>query len=134
MRPRSVSIQNIVAINSTRGEFFGLPEVPDVLTRMEKHIRFLATYTRTQHEARMNEDSELVTRLVLNEFSLYTKNRPLTLEEYKQLIHIVNKIALTLPPNIHLVLATFPVIWPDGRLHNVGLHVQSPRKATLASF
>lgn len=129
MQTRPVTIQNIVAIND-KGEFgyTNVASPADSLTRLIKYIQLLADYALAKHKAGMSEDSELITRLVLNEFSLYTQDKPFSLRDYKQLIGEVARIASTLPPNIHLVLATLPVVWEDGKLRNVGLHVQSPRK------
>lgn len=69
-----------------------------------------------------------ITRIITDEFSFYPKERPFTLDEYKELIKHVSTIAQSLPPDVHLVLATFPVIWPDGVVDNCGLYVQSPKQ------
>jgi len=67
-----------------------------------------------------------ITRVITDEFSFYPDNRPFTLDEYKEIIHYVNQTMSRLPANIHFVLATFPVIWPDGGIHNCALYAQSP--------
>lgn len=77
----------------------------------------------------MGDNSELITRVSLDEFSFYTKDSPLTIDEYKYLISEVHKLAKSLPQNIHFQLATFPVYWPNGVVQNCSLYVQSPKQA-----
>ncbi len=65
-----------------------------------------------------------ITRIITDEFSFYPKDRPFTLAEYKELIRTISSQAQHLPPDIHLVLATFPVLWPDGVVDNCGLFIR----------
>ena len=46
------------------------------------------------------------------------------------LIKRIDGIASKLPANIHLLLATIPVYWPDNSVHNCALYVQSANSAT----
>lgn len=95
--------------------------------RMATHIANLANEARIAHTKRgSSPESVLVTRLILNEFSLYTKDSPLNLSEYKLLIKKIHGITSTLPPDIHLLLATVPVLWSDNSVHNCALYTQSP--------
>ncbi|WP_019216589.1 hypothetical protein [Legionella tunisiensis] len=143
---KSIQIQEIIAINNNgeilqsaakekRGAAWHIQEASsstdDRIARMAAHIENLAAAANTAH-SKLNDTTEdsLVTRLSLNEFSLYTKDSPLSLDEYKLLIKRVDGIASQLPPNIHLLLATIPVYWPDNSVHNCALYVQSARSAT----
>jgi hypothetical protein len=76
----------------------------------------------------LNREQGEITRAITDEFSFYPKNTPFTIEEYKQIIARTAEIAKTLPPDVHMVLATFPVIWPDKGIHNCALYVESPKK------
>lgn len=100
-----------------------LPAPENVMHSTVEFINAIAQLANT-HKPQAGE----ITRLITDEFSFYPKERPFTLDEYKELIKQVSTIAQSLPPDIHLVLATFPVIWPDGVIDNCGLYVQSPRQ------
>jgi hypothetical protein len=134
-----IKVQKIIVIGK-RGEYFDAElskeEKDNPLPRMIEHILFLASYATFQHNKALKknrksdtpDEDELVTLLVLNEYSLYTCDKPLSIEQYKKLIASINTIAKRLPPNVHLVIATLPVLWEDQLLHNVCLHVEAPRK------
>lgn len=85
-----------------------------------------------------HREPDAITRAITDEFSFYLKNAPLTVDEYKEIIKNTAQIASQLPPDTHLVLATFPVLWPDGGVHNCGLYVEAPKgpneKATIHHF
>jgi hypothetical protein len=89
-------------------------------------IEAIASHTQTNHE--MGQ----ITRAITDEFSFYPEETPFTLAEYKQIINKTALIARKLTPDVHLILATFPVLWPDGGIHNCGLYVQSPKHADEA--
>jgi hypothetical protein len=154
MQERSIKINNIIAITG-EGEFEKKPRSlndemmmtaldlsklrerdayrankENLLERLISHLEYLIKYTEEAHQAcLMQQDhDELITRLVMNEFGLYTKDHPLTLDQYKKIITAIAGLTKDLAPNIHLVFATMPVLWPDGRIHNTGLYVQSPRQ------
>lgn len=82
--------------------------------------------------AKDNCSTEAITRIITDEFSFYPEDRPFSLDEYKAIITKTSELAASLPPDVHLVLATFPVVWPDGKLRNCGLHVESPSEPELA--
>ncbi|STX39029.1 hypothetical protein [Legionella feeleii] len=88
--------------------------------RMVEQIKTLAEC------AKNNSKSTRLTRLTTDEFSFYTKNTPLSIEEYKELIDRTFDVLKDLPPNIVLILSSIPVLWPDGTLRNAILHAQSP--------
>jgi hypothetical protein len=129
VQDRKVRIQNLIAIGHD-GEFSEARTRKDPIKRLKKHLLFLAKYAEKQHLKALesnNDAFELITRLTLNEFSLYTNGKPLDINQYKEIIATIADIAKELAPNIHLITASFPVLWPDGLLHNVALHVQSPK-------
>lgn len=102
------------------------------LNRISAYLNNLMAATEQKHYAavqennKLNDHSELITRVTLDEFSLYTKDSPLNLDEYKYLISLIAQRAKTLPPNIHLQIGTLPVFWPNGVVQNCGLYIQSP--------
>lgn len=108
---------------------------PHRANRMLSYISNLMQSTKIEHSKNvlenkaLGDNSELITRVSLDEFSFYTKDRPLTLDEYKYLISEVHKLAKILPPNIHFQLATFPVYWPNDVVQNCSLYVQSPKQS-----
>lgn len=71
-----------------------------------------------------------ITRLITDEFSFYPKN-PLTVEQYTVLLAAIDKIAKTLPANIHLILSSFPVVDNQNQLHNIIVHVASGTEPVL---
>ncbi len=95
-------------------------------------IESIALHTNSHH---VGED---ITRAITDEFSFYLKDRPFSLDEYKQIIAKTCMIAQSLSPDVHLVLSTFAVLWPGGGIHNCGLYVQSPKnkedKPTIHHF
>lgn len=143
---KPIQIQEIIAINNNeeilqskakelRGTAWYIRDTnsstDDRVTRMAAHIENLAAQANTAHgKLKKTTADVLITRLSMNEFSLYTKDTPLSLDEYKLLIKRIHGIASKLPPNIHLLLATIPVYWPDTSVHNCALYVQSARSAT----
>ncbi len=94
---------------------------PDRMLEVYDLIEAIAAHAQ-QHQ----NDPGTITRTMTDEFTFYPRDKPFTLEEYKAIINKTAEIANQLPPNVHLMLATFPVIWEDGGVHNCGLYVQSP--------
>lgn len=132
MKNRDIFIQDIVALGN-EGEFSQIHDKSyssEVVFRLLNHIKFLADYV--EKEPTPPTAGEVIKRLTLNEFSLYTKGKPLTLDQYKTFIAGVNDIAKSHSPNIHLVIATLPVLWLDNTVHNAALYVQSPKKVGSA--
>lgn len=82
----------------------------------------MAIAARLEHE----HEEGLITRAISDEFTFYPSDKPFTIDEYELIITETARIARRLPPDIHMVLATFAVSWPDGGVHNCGLYVQSP--------
>lgn len=97
---------------------------PGRVDRILDQIKLLGELAKN---AKTKEDpQQLLTRVVTDEFSFYTKNTPLTIDEYKNLINKVSESLKNLPPNIVLIISSMPVLWPDGTLRNAVLHIQSP--------
>ena len=68
-----------------------------------------------------------ITRLSSNEFALYTKDRPLSQDEFSELVQNIENSTKDLPLNVHLALGTVAVSIQDGprKLHlNIALYVQ----------
>lgn len=65
-----------------------------------------------------------ITRVVTNEFLFYTQ-APLTIAEFQNLQQKIADLAKQQPPNLHMVLGTFAVLTPDGKLMNVAAQVES---------
>lgn len=99
------------------------------LSRLIQQIIKLIDRVEKIHLALPEEKrAETITRLICTEFSFYTRYKPLSLEEYKEIAAALSERASKLPEHIIFVLSTFPVLWPDKRIHNACLHIQSPRK------
>lgn len=88
--------------------------------RIVEQIQLIGEY------ANDNSKKTLLTRVVTDEFSFYTKNTPLSIDEYKDIINRTSDALKTLLPNIVLIISSMPVLWPDGSLRNAVLHIQSP--------
>lgn len=67
-----------------------------------------------------------LTRVITDEFSFYTMNTPLAVDEYKTIINQLAEAFKNLPPNLIIIASSMPVLWPDGEVKNVVLHIQSP--------
>ena len=92
-------------------------------TRYEDVVTLImAIAARLEHE---HEEGQ-ITRAISDEFTFYPTDKPFSMDEYELIIAETARIARRLPPDIHMVLATFAVSWPDGGVHNCGLYVQSP--------
>ncbi|CAM3083148.1 Uncharacterised protein [Legionella steigerwaltii] len=104
----------------------------ETLARLSVFIEQLALQAELAHQEEKKSvtasgsNDVLITRILTNEFSFYTKDNPLSIEEYAILIELISKKASRLPPNIHLLLATIAVYWSDNTVHNCALYVQSP--------
>jgi hypothetical protein len=117
----------------------------DLKTRIGDHIEHLALMANKEHEkANFTENSgkftintgseNNVTRLSTHEFSFYPKDRPLMLDEYRELLGRIRKIAENCHENLHLLLASFPVKWPDNKVYNIVVHVQCGKEPVLSPF
>ncbi len=118
----------------------------DLIARIGDHIEFLAEMANKEHEndhLQKNLQNEFVpkpgheidvSRFGMPEFSLYPKDRPITLEEYRTLLERIKKIAGSCHDNLHLVLSSVPVEWPDKKVYNLSVYVQCGKDPILTPF
>ncbi len=100
---------------------------PDRIATVVEYIaRMAGAATDAKQATADRPGASQITRLTTDEFSFYPRDAPFTLDEYKAIIKQTATIANSLPPDVHMVLATFPVMWADGGVHNCGLYVQAP--------
>ncbi len=126
------------------GEIHEMSEEPTkyILERMIQHIKNMAEIAIKHHiadnfkmvdnQAVMRPEAENnITRLIFTEFSFYpsTERGPLTELEFKELMEQLVEFAKTLPPNLHLVLSSFPVVEAKGNVHNVASYIQCNGKS-----
>lgn len=103
----------------------------DRLARIKTQLEHLVETARNHHKSAAGINT--ITRLITDEFCFYPDDGPLTISEYRAIIDELGQLCKNLQPNIHLVLGTFPVLWPDGGMHNCGLHITSPNSPASAS-
>ncbi len=76
-----------------------------------------------------------ISRISSPEFSLFPAIKPLTLDEYSQLVSKINQLASQLLDNVHLVISSLPVISPDSkRLLNMNLYVRCGKEPVINEF
>src|SRR3990167_748424 len=121
-RERGFFIKNILVIgnhnNGHNGEYYNkinkkLEKHPVIInkgisdnTRADRIIAQIALLGKYGLE---NHKQHRLTCIVTDEFSFYTKNTPLTINEYKKIIDGTSNALTTLPPNIVLVISSMPV-------------------------
>lgn len=98
--------------------------------RIVKHLIDLFKYTSKQHNKNLADTNNQaqITRLIMSEFSLFTKSTPLSIQDYKE---IIGQLRTELnngnyPADVHLVAASLPVLFPDNTVHNSVLYLRSP--------
>ncbi|KTD21395.1 Uncharacterised protein [Legionella londiniensis] len=113
-----------------------------MINRLVDHIQSLADIANCYHKKsyclhlndrsyKLKEDSlNKITRLSLNEFSLYGKT-PLTQDEFNLVCKEVQKIAKNLQDNVHLVLSSFSVVNEKKEILNVSLYVQGGQDSKI---
>ncbi len=131
-----IMIQDIVVTQPPRSGNCGEVDRPhdsrdNCLYRMVQQIQLLADLARQQHQKNCTDTGQLknacennITRLITDEFSFYP-SKPLTIAQYEYLLRDIRAIAKKLPLNIHLILASFPVLDTHYFLHNITVHVTS---------
>lgn len=136
-----IFIQDIIVTHPRRpgnGETTNpMEEQESYLTRMVKQLRLLAQFAQNHHQKNCTADGTLkdtcennITRLITDEFSFYPCE-PLSLDAYLFLLKKIDEIARTLPLNIHLIFASFPVLDANELLHNITVHVTSGSQPIL---
>lgn len=100
-------------------------DVPNrVQVTKDRIDRLFSELSRMGNESPVSPD--LIKRLVSNEFSFYPPGGPYTVDEYKSIIDHVNNKAQSLGPNCHMLISSMPVKWPNGKVANCCLYVESP--------
>lgn len=74
-----------------------------------------------------------ITRLTMNEFSLYTA-KPLTTVEYIKLSHDIRLMAANLEPNVHVLLSSFAVTNKPGQILNMSMYLEGGTPPKIHSF
>ncbi|RUQ85328.1 hypothetical protein [Legionella septentrionalis] len=109
--------------------------IDDPAPRLLAHIALLAELTNSIHQnsyCTLAENGEHVlkddclnkiTRLSLNEFSLYT-NQPLSQQQFKIICAGIEQISKKLLDNVHLLLSSFAVVNEQNEILNTALYVE----------
>lgn len=121
--------------NIDANELQSSKERSTAISQFCNHINLLANIANKYHEEKYftsttdgvkinHEDKNKITRLLLNEFSLYQKYKPFTVGEFKNIVQSMEKMASKLHENLHLMLATVPVMDESNRVYNFAIHIQ----------
>jgi hypothetical protein len=107
----------------------------DNFTVTEEKETSSTTHNKTTHAMKANCINN-VTRLSFNEYYFYPgkKRGPLSLHTLKEIITEIEKLASLLPENLHLVLASFPVVDLKKQVSNMVIHVQCSQTPVLHMF
>ncbi|OGV25707.1 MAG: hypothetical protein A3F18_01370 [Legionellales bacterium RIFCSPHIGHO2_12_FULL_37_14] len=136
-----IKIQDMILYESANEDFLN---VPNTLTRksLPHFINELFLMLSEQHLANNYQKDSMgeyvikenrenyVTRLLMPEFTLYTKD-PLTLDEFHDLVKNIEKMAKTLKPNAHLLLSTLAVVDANGKLLDTAIYVEGGKSPIL---
>lgn len=105
-----------------------------LLARMQKQINDLIEYAKKVHHSNnLTDNKECVTLLAFNEFSFYTEQRPIPLNQYKKIISSIKEKGNSLPHNVYIIFSSFPVLLNE-TLYNAVLFLESGKKNKLYSF
>ena len=119
------------------------PESSEI--RLRAHVSSLFNLANEDHVTRNCErdaqgnfqlkqgNENHITRLSMNEFSLFTKN-PLTMEQYQELHSDILAMADELEPNVHVLLSSFAVKDTVGKLLNMSLFVEGGKPPVIHWF
>ena len=111
--------------------------------RLLEHARFLFQFANENHRAhyceqdgeghyQLREDSQNnVTRLLMNEFSLYTEV-PLKMDAFEELLKGI--LEEKLDPNVQVLLSSFAVRDETGKLCNIAIFVEGGDPPTIHTF
>ncbi|MBI2786906.1 MAG: hypothetical protein HYX60_11650 [Legionella longbeachae] len=75
-------------------------------------------------------EENFIERILTNEFFFYTKE-PLTLEQFQELMGKLMNLAQMQPQNVHLILGSFAVLTPEGKIMNVVPFIRCGKNATI---
>lgn len=121
------------------GEFENYPKnetVADTLTRLVDHVGFLANFASIYHDksvANKKDRLNTITRILTYEFSLYT-HVPLSLDSFSLFIKSIRKMLSNKNENIHLLLATLPVVNSDNKLMDMAVYIQCGAEPRMNVF
>jgi hypothetical protein len=113
--------------------------------RLLDHIDFLAAVANEYHQTQYCQTDNngnytiradclnKITRLSLNEFSLYTYN-PIDQAKFPSFLNSIEFIAKKIQPNVHLLLSSLPLKTKDNDLLNVCLYVQCGNDPIIETF
>lgn len=113
--------------------------------RLNDHIHSLFTLANEDHRANycqkekdgtfhIKEGKEnSITRLTMNEFSLYTEN-PLSTHDFNQLLIKIEKMAHELGPNVHVLLSSFAVKVNDEKIVNMSIFIEGGAEPSMHCF
>jgi len=120
----------------SHGEFYSdeKKSIKSIVDRLTDYINELATLANDYHESKYfskgKEGLELeeahlntITRLSLNEFALFPRDKPLSLAEFKDLLERIELLTETKQKNLHLSLGTLPVL-VGGKVLNCNIYVE----------
>lgn len=118
-----------------------------LIQRMADHIRHLSNdvkeihlrdnFTKKDGEMAIKPDKvNTITRATLQEFHFYPikENGPLTQDDFYNLIGKVEEIASKLPENLHMILASMPVMDSKRQVHNMVIYMQCGDRPVISSF
>ena len=138
-----IIIQDIIVTHTLESDEVGETETlyvddnGEYLSRLIQKMQSLANFAFMQHRKNCDDRGQLkhssfnhITRIITDEFSFYP-NEPLTIESYTVLLRAMYAIAQNLPLNIHLILASFPVLDEHHRLHNITVHITCGKQPLL---
>lgn len=102
----------------------------NTLSRLKKQVEYLARYTCSIHQQTAQGEQNHITRLLMNEFALFTKE-PLNMEAFRELYSHIQTVAEALDPNVHLMLSSLAVQLEDGTVLNSVLYVECGSDAQI---
>ena|SRR3989338_6223504 len=76
------------------------------------------------HQQLKADKTNHLTRLITSEFLFYT-NKTLSLSDFQSLMESVHSQMRDKPANLHLILSSFAVKTPDGKVMNIVAHIES---------
>ncbi len=113
--------------------------------RLKAYIASLLTFANEYHHAlNCQADSDgfyqlkenrknHITRLTTHEFFFYTK-KPLSLEQFHAISQAIEKMAMKLTPNVHILLSSFAVQDNNGTLFNMSFFIEGGENPILHVF
>jgi hypothetical protein len=113
--------------------------------RLIGHIQALFSLANEDHRTeyclkgddgkfKLKEDRKnCITRLTMNEFSLYTRS-PLSADDFNKVLSGITEMAYNLEPNVHVLLSSFSVKVENGKVLNMSIFVEGGNPPALHTF